>query len=127
MPPSRLAKHGRKLDTSGCARSNTLTLLLFHFYDMALGLQWSCDPLTNGDGGSAPSSSIQLTLHPCHIVGKLHQRLFSKTIYCQDSICCRNMWWLSRPWRSQEKKKKKKKDTVTGDENKFMQADNNKE
>lgn len=121
MPPSRLGKHTHKLATDGCTCFNTLTLLL-HFYDMASGLQQCCDPLTNGCGG--PNTSTRPTLLPCYTGGKLHQRLLPKTMRCQDSICRHNMWWLSRPWRSQEGKKK---DTVTGDENKFMQADNNKE
>lgn len=120
MPPSRLRKHTHKLATDGSTCFNKQTLS-FHFYDMALGLQQSCSPLTNGCGG--PNTSTRPALLPCYTGGKLHQRLLPKTMHCQDSICRHNMWWLSRPQHSQEETKK---DTVTEDENKFMQADNKK-
>lgn len=102
MPPSRLTKHTHKLATECCTCFSTLTFF-FSFYDIALELQRRCDLLTNGCGG--PAISIRPTLLPCCTAGKMHQRLLPETIYCQDSICRLNMWWLSRPWRSQEKKR----------------------
>lgn len=84
MPPIR--KHTHKLATDGCTCFNTLKLFVFfHFYNIALGLQLSCDLLTNGCG--SPDTSAHPTLLPCYTVGKLHPKPYTAKIQSAVTIC----------------------------------------
>lgn len=65
------SESAHNLATNSCICFHTLTLLVFHCYSIALGLQWSYNVLTNDC--NVITNGTPVTLFPCYIAGNLQE------------------------------------------------------